>query len=66
MFKPGDRVALVSTGERGIVIHTWHAEEIGGEDCYVAFFGKAFPKGKPRRIPYVLRYAASSLRPDTK
>jgi len=37
-------------------------EIFGDEDCYVAFFGERFPPGEvPERIPYVLRYAASSL-----
>jgi hypothetical protein len=47
--------------EFGVVVHCWMSEEIGGYDCYVAFFGNAFPTGQPRQIPYVLRYAASSL-----
>ena len=30
-------------------------------DCYIAFFGDAFPDGKPDEKPYVLRYAAVGL-----
>lgn len=47
--------------ECGIVVHCWMNEEIHGYDCYVAFFGQAFPVGKPSCIPYVLRYASVSL-----
>ena len=47
--------------EFGIVIHCWMNEEIGGYDCYVAFFGREFPSGHPKRKPYILRYASSSL-----
>ena len=57
----GARVRLVSTGEVGIIVHTWHSESLDIQDCYVAFFGKEFPLGKPAEIPYILRYAASSL-----
>ena len=62
LLRPGDPVVLISSGECGIVLWTWpceHAEHI--PDHYVAFFGKSFPWGKPRRVPYVLRYAATSL-----
>jgi hypothetical protein len=47
--------------EFGVVVHCWMSEEIGGYDCYVAFFGNEFPSGRPKQKPYVLRYAASSL-----
>jgi hypothetical protein len=47
--------------EFGVVVHCWMNEEAGGYDCYVAFFGNEFPSGSPRHVPYVLRYAASSL-----
>ena len=50
-------------GRVRLVVHTWeskHADEMA--DHYVALFGKKFPWGKPARVPYVLRYAASSLR----
>jgi len=30
-------------------------------DCYVAFFGGEFPKGRPPDKPDLLRYAAVSL-----
>ena len=65
-FSAGDRVVLESTGECGVIVHTWVAEDIGGiEDCYVAFFGSDFPKrgSAPAELPYILRYAATSLRP---
>ncbi len=39
----------------------WFSNEIAGHDCYVAFFGKAFPTGAPDQKPYVLRYASASL-----
>ena len=58
----GTRVRL-STGEVGIVIHTWTDAEMECDDCYVAFFGDSFPVGKPDCIPYVLRYLATSLEP---
>ena len=57
----GTKVRLRSTGEVGIVIYAWYEEEIAGEDCYIAFFGEEFPKGKPLEKPYVLRYAPESL-----
>jgi hypothetical protein len=44
--------------EFGVVVHCWMNEEIGGYDCYVAFFGKEFPSGQPKQRPYLLRYAA--------
>ncbi|MGJ4928312.1 hypothetical protein ACQR1I_15715 [Bradyrhizobium sp. HKCCYLS2038] len=47
--------------EYGIVIHCWHEPEIGGYDCYVAFFGAEPPAGKSAVKPYVLRYMAMSL-----
>jgi hypothetical protein len=66
-FAPGDRVVLDSTGQRecGVVVHAWISDELGGlEDCYVAFFGPEFPEPgcPPTEKPYVLRYAANSLR----
>ena len=63
-FKPGEKVILASSGECGIIVHSWASDELGeDEDCYVAFFGTAFPPPgiAPRQIPYILRYAASSL-----
>ena len=47
--------------EYGVVVHCWEDDETGMHDCYVAFFGSAFPPGKPEKKPYVLRYAAVSL-----
>jgi hypothetical protein len=66
---PGMRVRLDSlvnddgepTAEFGVVVHCWLDDEIGGFDCYVAFFGSEFPDGKPSGKPYILRYAATSL-----
>ncbi len=57
----GDKVRRPSSGEVGIVIHTWPNDEMQCTDCYVAFFGQTFPVGKPHEIPYVLRYLATSL-----
>jgi hypothetical protein len=48
--------------EFGIVVHCWIDDEIGGYDCYVAFFGGELPNGQPKTIPYVLRYAAIGLK----
>jgi hypothetical protein len=67
IFAAGDRVLLDSTGEVecGVVVHAWISEDLGGlEDCYVAFFGPVFPEPDraPAEQPYVLRYAATSLR----
>lgn len=47
--------------EFGVVVHSWYSREIGGYDCYVAFFGNAFPTGAPEHKPYILRYASASL-----
>ncbi|MEQ8177801.1 MAG: hypothetical protein RIA10_05645 [Amphiplicatus sp.] len=64
-LKPGTKVrydGLVEGGpEYGIVIHCWKSDEIGGYDCYVAFFGNDIPIGQPNEKPYVLRYYAASL-----
>lgn len=69
LIAPGTPVRLDSlvndddepTPEFGIVVHCWLDDELGGFDCYVAFFGPEFPDGKPPEKPYVLRYAATSL-----
>lgn len=56
---------LESTGECGVIVCMWASDELGGmEDCYVAFFGDKFPPqdGPPPRLPYILRYATSSLK----
>lgn len=55
----GARVRLRASGEAGIVVWLW--EDDGMTDAYVAFFGNDFPRGKPASVPYVLRYAATSL-----
>jgi hypothetical protein len=47
--------------EYGVVIYCWLDEEIGGYDCYVAFFGNRRPTGKPAEKSYILRYASTSL-----
>jgi hypothetical protein len=60
-MKPGQRVRLKSTGEVGIVVHTWLDKFLCATDCYVAFFGHAIPEGKPVAKPYILRYLDSSL-----
>ena len=63
MLRRGDQVRLLSTGECGVVVHAWRDEQWGVVDCYVAFFGEAFPEDgtPPSRRPYVLRYAETSL-----
>ncbi|MEQ1812285.1 MAG: hypothetical protein ABL889_20320 [Terricaulis sp.] len=64
LLPAGTRVrydGLEDGGEYGIVVHSWFGNEIAGHDCYVAFFGKAFPTGAPDQKPYVLRYASASL-----
>lgn len=65
----GAPVALVHTldnghkdSEYGRIIHAWFDHEMQTIDCYVAFFGNAFPSGKPTQKPYVLRYFLSSLK----
>lgn len=66
---PGTRVRLDAfvndddhpTSEFGIVVHCWLDNEIGMFDCYIAFFGAAFPDGEPDEQPYVLRYATVGL-----
>jgi hypothetical protein len=61
---PGDRVILASSGECGVIVHAWTSHRVGGQDCYVAFFGLKFPPTdeEPEELPHILRYAASSLR----
>ena len=63
---PGTRVTLRSleegAPEHGVVIHCWGNDEIDAWDCYVAFFGDEMPLREPASKPYVLRYAASSLK----
>ena len=64
LLPPGTLVLYDGTGEAeyGVVVHCWLDEEIGGPDCYVAFFGSERPEGKPSAKPYILRYAASALK----
>ena len=65
-LKPGQRVSRSNAGgvpmtEYGIVIATWTSEH-HFIDTYVAFFGESWPTSDgPTEIPYVLRYAATSL-----
>lgn len=61
---PGTKVQLKpfdGEPEYGVVTHCWHSDDIAAYDCYVAFFGSAFPEDQPIEKPYVLRYAATSL-----
>ena len=58
---PGSIPASLGVRYSWAIAHTWWSEEIHAMDCYVAFFGEVFPKGKPEEKPYVLRYAESSL-----
>lgn len=70
-FKIGDYVLLETmrtTGSRtrlsrevGVVVCRWFDKDLRGNDYYVAFFGSRKPKAKPKEIPYVLRYAETSL-----
>ena len=60
---PGTRVRYDGTGEPeyGIVVHCWINDQIQAYDCYIAFFGDQFPEGAPKYIPYILRYASTSV-----
>ncbi|MEM8772804.1 MAG: hypothetical protein AAGD92_14250 [Pseudomonadota bacterium] len=68
-IEPGTRVVLqnqdTDTGKKvsefGVVVHCWLNRDVGIYDCYVAFFGNAFPEAEPTIKPYVLRYASKSL-----
>jgi hypothetical protein len=70
---PGTKVRLDSlvndndevVSEFGIVVACWDEKKICGYDCYVAFFGAGLPDGKPAEKPYVLRFAATSLKTVT-
>ena len=72
-LNPGTKVRLDSlvddneqvVSEFGIVVACWDDTEIGGYDCYVAFFGSKFPDGKPAEKPYLVRFAATSLKTVT-
>ena len=67
VIPPGTKVRYHGLAEEdggpevGLVIHCWMSDEFNGYDCYVAFFGRSFPEGQPTEIPYVLRYASTSL-----
>lgn len=63
VFRRGDIVRLRSTGELGVIIHSWANTELKVTDYHVAFYGKHFPKSKPADMPYILRYSAISLEP---
>lgn len=65
---PGTRVGMAWDNEDGtndlevgVIVHCWMSSEIDAHDCYIAFFGREFPDGQPREIPYIYRYAATSL-----
>ena len=62
MLKIGQRVKYRGTGtdEVGVVVWAW-LDEHGDADTYVAFFGAAFPDGKPSDPPTILKYYAASL-----
>jgi len=55
----GQKVRIPSTGEVGVIIHTW-LDECGDQDAYIAFFGLEFPSGKTD-MPYTLRYYTAGL-----
>ena len=61
IFELGTKVRLISTGEAGIVIHSWKNRALEAIDCHIAFYGKEFPVAEPEDPPYVLRYLESSL-----
>lgn len=66
-LRPGRRVILRSTGEKGVVVATWPidpGDPGAGVDCWVAFFGQEWPTGgaEPPK-PYMLRYYDTSLAP---
>lgn len=65
-LSPGTLVRYDGLGEEygpeyGVVVHCWFNEEMGGYDCYIAFFGRHQPSGEPLGAPYILRYAAFSV-----
>lgn len=61
IFRVGEKVRLLATGEVGIVVHAWWNPEIDGNDYYIAFFGQSFPSAEQDRRPYMLRYSETSL-----
>ena len=62
---PGTKVrydGLVDGGpEFGVVVHCWIDEALDAHDCYIAFFGNELPSAAPEKLPYILRYASTSL-----
>ena len=61
---PGTKVRCDGSddgSEFGVVVHCWMSDEIHQYDCYIAFFGNELPTGTPTSLPYVLRYASTSL-----
>ncbi len=61
IFKPGTKVKLISTGEVGVIIHSWTNQELDATDYHIAFYGSEFPKAEPKEPPYVLSYLETSL-----
>jgi hypothetical protein len=53
------KVRLIGTDRVGVVVCGW--DDGNERDYYIAFFGSAFPDGKPDQKPYILRYPESSL-----
>ena len=49
--------------EYGVVVYCWGSSEIDTYDCYVAFYGYSMPDKTEEleNVPYVLRYASTSL-----
>jgi len=60
-LKRGTKIKFNSTGEIGVIVHTWYDNEMDTTECHIAFYGEEFPSGKPSEPPYVLRYFSSSL-----
>lgn len=59
----GTPVTLTSTGEVGMVVHSWVNHDMQCLEYYVAFFGDQYPVAlhKPKEKPYILRYLETSL-----
>lgn len=62
IYQSGSKVKLVSTGEVGVVIHSWKNPQLNTVDYHVAFYGTQFPVDEPENPPYVLRYSEASLK----
>ena len=63
-YNIGDKVQLVTEEnprEVGIVVNYWFDNDMRCFDYHVAFFGENFPEGKPKEVPYILRYLETSL-----